>query len=563
MSFTNVSRWARALLVLGLVGCGGDDANAPADPTDAAGSPGDGADAGGDQLDVPTNAHIPEAGADVPPAEMTLPDPARCDRWAAPTGTAASCTADAPCSVSTCLAQLGANAQVCCLKAGVYTVPSVLRPSASGTPDRPLVLRADPAAPRPATKPSTNTPCMLNAGRVTLALASVGSVVNFGGADGSARNWWVFEGIDVDLASRTGGSGIVFPHTSTGLLIKNSVVRDGKHNNAIYVAGDDAQILGNCVFNNFKDDNSDAHAIAVTGVFGEGSANRVKVAGNWLYDVGGDSVQCNDGSNVDYGLCTAGTSGCTNNPAGPPKDVWLLDNHMFSTPAEALRMEEAVDVKSCADLTIGSEASPRSNLPDGVVAQNKFSGFRGKNSSPGGAAIVVHYNAKRVLIERTRIWDSGEGIVIGRTAEPFSAIAVDDTVIRNNLFFDLCGDISCRGRAIRINKARRMDIYDNTIDNVPGAAIRIGIDNPSNERLVGINVWSNIVRSDGNWLEVSRDKLDDFEAAYNLFWAQGGATTDTVRFRVDGCPGTVGGLTWFQGCEDGDFLFTDDRDMAP
>lgn len=508
-----------------------------------------------------------EAGASARPLEMTLPPSEVCHRWAAYNGTGTSCTAYEPCSLSTCMSQLGATHQVCCLQtppAGQsYVVTSTLRPAASGSASRPLVLRKAPAAPSPASKPGTNSPCTLNSGRVTVTLNANTSLLSFEGSGGSARNWWAVEGIDFNLNGKAGGSAIVHPHQSTGLLLRDLVVRDGAFKNALLLNGDDAQVLDNCIYNHFRADAGDAHAMTVSGSYGLGVAQRVQVANNWIYDAGGDGLQCNDGSDVDYGSCTPSPT-CTLNPAGAPADVWVQDNRIFTTVGKQALTENAIDIKSCSKVTIGGTVSPRKSPAVGEVAQNKFSGFRGKSTAPGGVAVVLHMNAKQVLIENTRIWDCGGGIAMGRGEAPWSWYVTGEIVIRSNLIFNLCSGTGCSGHGIRLNKSRRVDIFDNTLDSIPATAFRIGIDNQTSEPSEDIDLWNNVVRSSGaRWVETSRGKLLGFESGYNLFWAPD-ATATTVKFRADGCMGSTGGLTWWKGCADGTALkVTDNVGSAP
>src|SRR5262249_11133774 len=174
------------------------------------------------------------------PASLTVPPPNQCDRWAAPAGSGTTCSDGSPCSLSTCVNQLDGAAQVCCLQPGTYAVSSTLRPAHSGTASAPLVLRKDPAAPNPATKPASNTPCTLNAGRVTVQYTGPSwSFLELGGADGSARDNWVVEGIDFDLNGKNTG-GIILPPQAQGVLLRNSAVHDRHGNPALRTGGRDA-----------------------------------------------------------------------------------------------------------------------------------------------------------------------------------------------------------------------------------------------------------------------------------------------------------------------------------
>ncbi len=470
--------------------------------------------------------------------------------------------------------QLGGAAQVCCLRSGTYTVSTTLRPANSGTASAPLVLRKDPAAPNPATKPAANIPCSLNADRVTVQYTGTSwSFLNFGGSDGSARSNWVVEGIDFDLNGKNTG-GIILPEQSRGFLLQNSVVRNSSGNSAVRISGDDAQVLDNCISDSFStaDPARDIMGVSIVGVDTRngGSATavpeRVRVARNWIYDHQGDGIHCNDGSDYDSSMCVPETNRkCTPNPAGPPRNLWLEDNRIFTTATNQRKTENAVDIKSCADVSIRGTGDPRADQPDSAQAQNKFSGFRKKTTEPGttgGAAVVVHYNAKRILIENTRIWDSGNGISIGRDVLRFDKGATEQIVIKNNLIFNICSAPDCIGTGIHVLKAKHVDVFQNTIDNVPGAAYRFATWDKFNERSVDIDFWNNIVRSDGTyWIETNRSLIEDCESGYNLFWGTG-ASSSTVKFAMHGggCAGggTAGGLSWWQACKDAQTLLVAD-----
>src|SRR5215207_4206631 len=120
------------------------------------------------------------------------------------------------------------------------------------------------------------------------------------------------------------------------------------------------------------------------------------------------------------------------------------------------RTENAVDIKSCRFVTV------RGSAP----ARNTFYGFALKPTARG-EAVVVHYNAKHVLIE--------------------------NTVVRGNLIEDLRQGQNCDGDAILISRAHHLDVYDNTLRNIPRAGFRAGVNNTTGVPDRDIDFWGNRV----------------------------------------------------------------------
>jgi hypothetical protein len=173
---------------------------------------------------------------------------------------------------------------------------------------------------------------------------------------------------------------------------------------------------------------------------------------------------------------------------------------------------------------------------------DKSADLPGNNS--GGGAIVVHYFARNVLIENTRIWDTCSGIGVGRPDLP----PVQNVVIRRNLFFNLVGreasvgDNTCAGRGVRITSAAHVDIHDNTFDTIPAEAVMLATDNGENSSISDdIDVWNNIISNAGTWISLRRHSASvaggatNVEADRNLFWHPDGTANHFVleATRVD------------------------------
>lgn len=83
-----------------------------------------------------------------------------------------------------------------------------------------------------------------------------------------------------------------------------------------------------------------------------------------------------------------------------------------------------------------------SNDPDNpmILTNNYFWGYRwtdpnGGGSGDPGAAMVIHYNVKNVIVENNVVFDSNRGIVAG---DPGGlAFSVEDASMKGNIFYDL------------------------------------------------------------------------------------------------------------------------------
>jgi hypothetical protein len=404
---------------------------------------------------------------------------------------------------------------------GTYS-EGVLRPSSLGEEAQPIAVRAVPGQARP-----------------RIMATSDNGLFKF---EAGVR-YWVLEGLDIDMDRRDGNAvSILGGHH---ILVRGNLIRNGKAGAAVQVRGlgggqtTDVLIHGNEitgfhrwskrvtdpqtgqqreVFAFTRADpgyrRRDANAITIEGV-ANGVIERVEVRGNQLHHVGGDGLQC---IGVDDEL---GES------AHDPKDIDIVDNRVYSNA------EDAVDIKSCQQVSIRGS--------DPGADKNKFFSFRPLDQSAehglnraGGTAIGIHYFARNVLVENTRIWDACQGIIVGREDK-----LVRNVVIRRTLLFGLVGssqskpDNPCFGRGIRIGRAEMVHVYHVTIDNgvtdqpaMPGrppAGINLGENASATNPLADVKLWNNIIVVDGAagvWLDVDRSKLKNgkFENDYNVLW---------------------------------------------
>ena len=369
-----------------------------------------------------------------------------------------------------------------------YTGPGMTI-SKSGTPAAPYVLRRAPTATaRPILQLNQATPLL----RIT-------------------GQYWVVEGLELDLAGK---------HT-TGLVLggryialqQSDVHRDGQ-GAAIYVSGQDVSIEGSVIADNFHFAGEDSHGVNIVA-----GAQRVLIKQNNIRDNGGDGVQC------EY-------TGSASDPSAP-RDITIEDNRIETTDANLGRTEQAVDIKTCTQVSIRGSVPPDRNDP--AAAGQKFLNFltiaTGGRPDAGGA-IVVHYGASHVLVENNRIFRSCFGIAVGRTD-----IAVQDMVIRRNAIFDMrTGPGRCRGRGLQLQRVDNLDVYHNTFDALQGAALWIDPGDGNTDS--NVEQWNNIVRDAVWFLDIRLAKLAGFASDYNVFW-DAPPDPDQQRFFIDGHAYTI------------------------
>jgi hypothetical protein len=404
--------------------------------------------------------------------------------------------------------------QTACVHAGTYHEAQLLAPRA-GTAAAPIAIKGAPGEPGP-----------------TIIATSDQSLLDFQPGIG----YWLIEGLDVSKNETKGATVRVLG--GHHIAVRNNVLRDGKSGAAVLLTqgATDVLVEGNDIHNHHRWENpanpsdvehspkpglrrSDANAVNVEG----SGVARVMIKHNHLHHNGGDGFQC-IGHHDDQGPSS-----------GDGADIDLVDNRINSN------VEDAVDVKSCQRVSVRGSVSPDSV---GSAADNKFYNLRPTNKDTdlpgnhaGGGAIVIHYYARHVLVENTRIWDTCDGIAIGREDFP----PVDSVIIRRSLFFNLVGTNesvgtnSCTGQGIRITSAKHVDIHDNTFDGVPATAVMLATDNGNNASVSDdIDVWNNIISRAEIWLALRRHGSSvpggatRVDSDRNVFWHPDGSTNHFI-----------------------------------
>jgi hypothetical protein len=456
--------------------------------------------------------------ADVAAGARALPDTGfvsaareTCDVYIAPNGadTAAGGGAGAPLAhLSYAMRRLTAG-KVACLAPGTYDDAYAIS-EASGTPTAPIVVRSIPGA--------TSRPIL------RLSAPKAALWINHG--------YWLVDGLEFDLKGQP-VSGVVVHASAHHVVLRNSVVRDGGGGAGVYVSGDDVAIESNVIGNLFKYTGGkldDAHGVAVTA-----GAARVRVSGNRIHDNSGDGVQCEyDGAPTD---------------GAAPVDLTIEDNRFWTDPVNYGKVEQGVDIKACRWVSIRGSVAPDADDPN--AANQKFYGFVDTPGGRGGGAIVLHIGARNVLVENNRIWNSCNGVIFGDY--DLSWPDTESVTIRRNVIFNLSAAGGCPGEAIFAQRAQHVDVYHNTIDRIPGAAVVFGTSNGVPSVPIGdFDFWNNIVRDAGSFVRLSTGGVREFASDNNLFYR-----TDNTpsRFVLNGTAKSLG--AWQQSLNGSSLVLAD------
>ncbi len=338
-----------------------------------------------------------------------------------------------------------------------------------GTSSAPIFLMGAPGEAKPSIKGVSTAPVV----RVT-------------------RSYWIVDGFDINANGKQAHG--VRVEGGRFVTIRNNWIHNGIGPSAVPVYGGSKDIwyFRNKVYD-FKwvvnGVRRDSH-----GFFTIPDAERILIQENEAYNMGGDGFQCQGIAQAGFGTMD-------------PRDITVIDNRFHHNT------ENAIDIKSCNRITVKGGAK------DG----NKFFGHRPASDTGthcAGAAIVIHYAANQILVEKSRFWDNGMGITVGRDDH-----LTQNIVIRHNLFFGLNNVANGCGDGVRIAKVRNISVYNNTFDNITRSAIRVGVDNASTLS-EGVTIYNNIMRGTANALDISSRLAPLLKSDRNMIW--GG--TGTLRY---------------------------------
>ena len=220
---------------------------------------------------------------------------------------------------------------------------------------------------------------------------------------------------DLEVVGGNTGAAIYLRY-ATNCIIQNNVIRDTRFNQ--FMSGQTLE---------------DGHGILIVG-----PSNKILIEGNEGFRNSGDSVQCQSEANWEGGIDTRG-----------PSNVLIRNNRFHGD------IENAIDLKTCSLVTVISNHCYDYHFSKNQMGQVK----------DGGTAIVVHYDARNVRIERNQIFQSAWGISVGSTIDG-DAVPNDITIERNCIFNPVSDSTKKHsGSGIQISEGNQITILHNTVFN--------------------------------------------------------------------------------------------------
>jgi hypothetical protein len=282
------------------------------------------------------------------------------------------------------------------------------------------------------------------------------------------KNWWIVDGFEINASGQKGQA--IRVEDAAHVMVKNVNVHHGVAGAAVaLVRAKDAIVTDSRIHEYTPLPNSqDSHGVSVTSGAERVLVQRIDSWGNI-----GDSVQCAGGGDPDTV------------PGPSPRDVTIRDSRFGNTHPDSSRTprprdwENAVDIKSCRGVSI---------------LRNKMFGFRpAESTAPGGAAVVVHYNADSVRIQGNRFWNNGLAASIGSAQN----CCVGSVAVHRNLIFDGSAEGNAAGGGIRIGptdvkKQAEAWVTNNTLAFIPNYGVRIGDDGPVKNPFIMNNIFMNV-----------------------------------------------------------------------
>lgn len=255
---------------------------------------------------------------------------------------------------------------------------------------------------------------------------------------------WQFDGFGFDKESDWGCA--IYLSQANFNIIRNCEIYNGKEK-GIGILGGEHNIIENCKIHDFDaGPYSDTQGILIA------AGKDTVIRDNEIYDCTGDGVLL-----YNYGD-VSGTI--------------IENNHFYTTLGPC--SENAIDVK------VGSP----------VIRGNVMHGYRPCDGSCGGSggtvgeAIVIHLDAKEVVIEGNTIYDSGSGI---------RAINGESFRIINNVIHDIITDPDVWSNfGIYANKGVTVEILNNTLVDIPRVALLI-----EGGQILDLHIYNNLFYNTG------------------------------------------------------------------
>jgi hypothetical protein len=277
--------------------------------------------------------------------------------------------------------------------------------------------------------------------------------------------YWNIQDLDVNVAGDGDAVRIEAPSHHVNLrrlhLYGGSGYGVRVGNDTSHVLIEDSQI------DHFDAGDSDAHGVGIM------TASNVTIRRCDIHHNSGDAIQSNTPDYPGYGRFASNI---------------LIENSRLHD-----NRENALDIKSTHGLTL------RNNL---------IWGYRAVDSSDG-MAIQVQHDAQDIQIIGNQIWDAVEGIELtdGKKSGKLYPAAPQRVRIAGNVIRDLVDDPegdSGSGSGIVIRASSAVQVYNNTVLRVPGAALYLGVSS-GEIQASGIDLRNNVFDGQVNDLHFSPD----------------------------------------------------------
>ncbi|WP_181791178.1 right-handed parallel beta-helix repeat-containing protein [Myxococcus llanfairpwllgwyngyllgogerychwyrndrobwllllantysiliogogogochensis] len=265
------------------------------------------------------------------------------------------------------------------------------------------------------------------------------------------RPYWRVEGFDVDVRKQK-RFAVAFERDTQGSALLRSTLHGGALGAAVSTALGARGVLieGNHIHDFRKAGGGDSHGVVV-----QATSRNITIRGNDIHDTSADGVQCLKPDNRNQ---------------APADGVRIENNHLHHT------RENAVDIKTCRNVT---------------VVGNRMHGFR-KSRSSAGEAVVVHYSASNVRVEKNGISDAGRGISVGGVKEGPDP---KNIVVRGNRINGISKAGGSDGTGIRVENAQGVQIEGNTVEGTAGYGMMLGLGSNNGAPSKDVLVQGNTVRT--------------------------------------------------------------------
>jgi len=334
---------------------------------------------------------------------------------------------------------------------GDYRKWGDLRPGNSGTAAQPYIFRYyDPKATQPYDAPH---PVKRKAQRKEAVLERF----NFNKVSHWVLHGLTFRGQAKEKEGKSGGLYNAFFQESNHNTLNFCLIEQVIHGNAVRIFNSSHNTIQGCVIRDkiegFRGDN-----IGVTVYASEGrKARNNHILDNEIYNV-------TDGVQLVYQI----DEGSKNAPKTGEVPGTIIDNNDLYITRKLYRQKNGEEL-ACAedgiDIKVGTNSTRQQDKL--LVTNNRIWGFRktDKTCSGGshGSGIMIHRNAKNILIENNVIFDVARGISIANGHKKYKNERVGNITVRNNIFYDIQETADGAGNAVVLGAD--VLIESNTIKN--------------------------------------------------------------------------------------------------